>query len=129
MSAVTVQEIVEALVKCGSSALNIGLPNTAKYLAGLADRIEAHGIAPPDGRTPVAWAIDTPYGRAYSYADELLGEWPVPDGWVLVPKEPTYEMLRNAIAFGRSEAATVLIWTAMLAAAPLSEPPLKLGEK
>ena len=55
---------------------------------------EQHGIAPPDGRTPVAWAIDTPYGRAYSFADEVLGKWPVPDGWVLVPREPTKEMLQ-----------------------------------
>lgn len=89
MGTVTVKEIVEALVKCGSSALNNGLPNTAKYLAGLADRIEAHGIAPPDGRTPVAWAIETPYGRGYSFAEELLDSYPVPDGMMLVTKEPT----------------------------------------
>lgn len=25
-----------------------------------------------DGRTPVAWAVDTQYGRAYSFADEMI---------------------------------------------------------
>jgi len=64
MSAVTVQEIVKALLNTG-------------YLSyeALADRIKQHGIAPPDGRTPVAWAIDMPYGRAYSFAEEVLGKW------------------------------------------------------
>ncbi len=86
MSAVTVQEIVKALRK----GIPVGAFRRFDLLEAnkkLVERIEQHGIAPPDGM-------------------------------VLVPKEPTDEMLRNTIAFGRSEAATVLIWTAMLAAAP-----------
>lgn len=64
MSAVQLKEVVEALLDA----------DTPKSVA-LAKYVEQHGIAPPDGRTPVAWAIDMPYGRAYSFADEVIGKW------------------------------------------------------
>lgn len=90
MSAVTRQEVVEALRR--------GIPANAFHKfdwiesnKALANRIEAEGIAPPDGM-------------------------------MLVPKEPTLEMLSNAMVFGQSNAATVLIWAAMLAAAPEVKP-------
>lgn len=127
MTQVTKQEIVEALLRNTSSA-TVHIYNRQQ----LANRIKQHGIAPepkgeeaiapPDGRTPVAWAIDTPYGRAYSFADELLGKWPVPDGWVLVPKEPTQAMLTAADGVDFKNEDTVgtfyNYWHVMLAAAP-----------
>ena len=139
---------------------------------------EQHGIAPPDGRTPVAWAVDTPYGRAYSFAEEVLGKWSVeidangcsthpkaphgfarqashsegeyvcecagfdpydagyqdgiwaawdangrllPDGWVLVPRQLTTEMLlaRNSHSWPSLMSDEVeALWDALLAAAP-----------
>lgn len=61
MSAVTKQEIVDALRTYYRALEDMGFEQAVKKT--LADRIEQHGIAPPDG-------------------------------WVLVPKEPTAEMLK-----------------------------------
>ena len=81
MSAVTPQEIVEysRLTLCGHP-----------YGLELADRIEKHGIAPPDG-------------------------------WVLVPKEPTDEML-DAASMVTLRGALISAWKRMLAAAPEVKP-------
>lgn len=60
MSAVTKQEIVEAL-RSAQNGLSENQIIYDKY-SGLAERIEKHGIAPPDGmvlvpKEPVCWAI------------------------------------------------------------------------
>jgi hypothetical protein len=49
-----------------------------------------------------------------------LNAWPVPDGFVIVPREPTPAMLDHPTVtrhlFNRWQ--TMLVWDAMLAAAP-----------
>lgn len=87
---VTPQGIVEALRSADRQYSDSDLFN-------LAQKIEAHGIAPPDE-------------------------------WVLVPKEPTQEMIDAGIMFGTSPTKVSIIWSNMLAAEPSSEPSLKLGE-
>lgn len=49
MSAVTEQEIVDGIYELARIARAFGYSTTAKYANNLASRIEAHGIAPPDG--------------------------------------------------------------------------------
>lgn len=115
---VTQQEIVEALRGDWDDSARLWF----------ADRIEEHGIAPPDGRTPVAWAIDTPHGRGYSFAEELLDSYPVPDGMVLVRKD-LVEFLCGAepidgVWFGEKHPNHVgnYWWRKFLAAAPEVKP-------
>lgn len=56
------------------------------------------------------------------YANHRIVElWPIPEGWQLVPKEPTGDMLNaawNAAQVGRSPQEDRAVWTAMLEAAP-----------
>lgn len=52
------------------------------------------------------------------------GEWPVPDGWKLVPVEPTQRMLeacRDEVNRLIVDDQEVDIWAAMLAASPTSD--------
>lgn len=111
MSAVTVQEIMEVLIHS----------RTLSSRLLLAERIEQHGIAPPDvdangcsthpkarhgfarqashsedGYVCECAGFD-PYDAGYQAG--LRAAWDangalLPDGWVLVPKEPTDAMLK-----------------------------------
>lgn len=56
MSAVTVQEIVEALLEAKSWVMDED--DFATMVNDIVSRIEAHGIAPPDGWRPIETAPD-----------------------------------------------------------------------
>lgn len=133
MSAVTKHEIVDVLEKCSFSLFRLGNLRVGRIADAIITRIAVEGIAPepeseeanapPEGRTPVAWAIDTPYGRAYSFADEVIGKWPVPDGWVLVPIDPTDAMQTAHDMYGdTSDWWNAVISAVMRAAAPEVKP-------
>lgn len=140
MSAVTVQEIVEALRQADDCRV---IP----YFEPLADRIEAHGIAPPDvdangcsthpkarhgfarqashseGEYVCDCAGFDPYDAGYQ--DGIRAAWDgdgalLPDGMVLVPRKLTTEMLlarnNNSWPSLLSDEAEA-IWDAFLAAA------------
>lgn len=76
----------------------------------------------PDGETSVA-----DWRKAWAAAQAALSEpapgVAVPDGWQLVPKEPTREMLDAYVnTLGRFSSARA-DWAAMLAAAPTTQEP------
>jgi hypothetical protein len=69
-------------------------------------------------------AIDKHLSSATQSAPSVSAAPVVPDGWQIVPKEPTQEMLDNTAAFGlghNNDADNAVIYRAMIAAAPAQE--------
>lgn len=85
------------------------------HFKSLRNRIQAHGIAPPDG-------------SKFMGLDVAVSPFLPPEGWVLVPVEPTTEMKKKAWSlvdastdYKTQNIVTTLIYKAMLAAAPKPE--------
>lgn len=147
MSAVTPQEIVEALRR--------GIPANAFHKfdwiesnKALANRIEAEGIAPSDGyllvhkdimtltvecrcgvqqAKPVHHYLKQADEETHRRVDDAVRAGRIFDkrfrgGFVSVPAEPTQEMIDAGIMFGTSPTKVSIIWSNMLAAAPEVKP-------
>ncbi|MDV1943871.1 hypothetical protein RZR27_15535 [Enterobacter kobei] len=83
--------------------------------------LQTAGVWPENGEfSELTWCSDNQHtdDTLYVRADVVTGNSPViPDGWVLVPVEPTHEMLEA----GDEQFGTYDVYRGMIAAAPQQE--------